>query len=535
MESSRQSHAFPSLGVALPVLVVLTCWVATVRIIGNDWRVDPQYSYGMLVPLLIAGLLLKRWEDRPAPTPPSRGGRTVGLSVMLCGALLLAVVIPLAEGNPDWRPLGVAASLSSITVTLALLFKSGGRAWLRHFCFPVVFFLIAVPWPRNFEQWLMSGLMSWNTSTTMEVLHWLGYEALRQGNLIILPVGVLGIEEACSGIRSLQSGLMVALFFGEVFRLHPARRVMLLAVALFAALAGNVLRSSLLAVVASRQGIDAVSVWHDPAGLIVLVITVSAVIACALRWKRKASFPPGMDDVGTLPAKTPIQPVAGDLWKPSMPILFSVFSVMLGSMVLTEVWFRIHDLPSDSGWEWEISRRFGVPGVTEVPIAPGTLHMMFYPEGFSERWTGSSREKAQSFILSWPPGRTALQSVRMHSPEVCLSNIGMRMEGTLADAEFGSPAGMIRLHGWLFSQHGRPVYVFHAIMEQGSASPESESVDQSLKGRMRNVMLGKRNRGQRMVEVAFWNLSSEAAARDALKRYFQETLTVSPTLSPINN
>jgi hypothetical protein len=94
---------------------------------------------------------------------------------------------------------------------------------------------------------------------------------------------------------------------------------------------------------------------------------------------------------------------------------------------------------------------------------------------------------------------------------------------------------MIRLHGWLFSQHGMPVYVFHAIMEQGSASSERESVDDSLKARLRNVVQGKRNRGQRMVEVAFWNLPSEAAARDALKRYFQETLTMRTTVSPISN
>lgn len=535
MESPRQSLAFPSSGVVFSMLVVVACWVASVRIIWNDWRVDPQYSYGMLVPLLVGGLLLRRWEDRPAPTRLSRGGRAGGMVFLLTGSLLLTLVIPLDEGNPDWRPLGLAASIASVVVTLAVLFQLGGRSWLKHFFFPITFFLIAVPWPRNFEQSVMSGLMSWNTSTTMEILHWSGYEAIRQGNLILLPVGVLGIEEACSGIRSLQSGLMVALFFGEVFRLHPIRRVMLLLVALFAALAGNILRSALLAVVASRQGIDAVSVWHDPAGLIVLVITVSAVIACALRWKRKGSFRSGVNGVGKHSAKTPIQRGAGELWNPSLPFLFSVLSIILGSMLLTEVWFRIHDLPSGRGWEWEISRRVGVPGVSDVPIAPGTLRMMFYPEGFSEKWIGSSKETAQSFFLSWPAGRTALQSVRMHSPEVCLSNIGMRMEGALDDAEFGSPAGMIRLHGWLFSQHGRPVYVFHAIMEQGSASSERESVDDSLKARLRNVVQGKRNRGQRMVEVAFWNLPSEDAARDALKRYFQETLTMRPTVSPISN
>lgn len=535
MDSPRQSHASLSSGIVLSVLLVAACWIATIRILWNDWLVDPQYSYGMLVPLLSAGLLMKRWEDRPASTNLSRGGCGAGMLFLISGALLLALVIPLAEGNPDWRPLGLAASLASVIVTLSVAFALGGCAWLGHFTFPIAFFLIAVPWPRNFEQSVMSALMSWNTSATMEILHWSGLEAIRQGNLILLPNGVLGIEEACSGIRSLQSGLMVALFFGEVFRLHPIRRLMLLVVALFAALAGNIVRSALLAVVASRQGIGAVSTWHDSAGLMVLLMTVSAVIACALRWKRKVSAGAAMDGSGNPATKVSSKSGTGDLWKPSLWILAPVLSILIGSMMATELWFRIHDLPSGRGWGWEIARRVGVAGVSDVPIAPRTMRMLFYPDGFSEKWNGAYGEMGQAFYFEWPPGRTALQSVRMHSPEVCLSNIGMRMEGTLDDAEFGSPAGMIRLHGWLFSQRGRSVYVFHAIMEQGSASPERESMDQSLKARLRSVVMGKRNRGQRMVEVAFWNLPSEAAARDALKRYLQETLTVSPPVSRISN
>ncbi|MCE9588414.1 MAG: exosortase/archaeosortase family protein [Verrucomicrobia bacterium] len=535
MDSSRQSHASLSSGIVLSVLLVAACWIATIRIIWNDWVVDPQYSYGMLVPLLSVGLLMKRWEDRPAPTRLSRGGRAAGIIFLMAGALLLALVIPLAEGNPDWRPLGLAASLASVMVTLSVAFELGGRAWLRHFLFPIAFFLIAVPWPRNFEQSLMSLLMSWNTSATIEILHWSGCEAIRQGNLILLPTGVLGVEEACSGIRSLQSGLMVALFFGEVFRLHPIRRLLLLVVALFAALAGNIVRSSLLAVVASRQGIGAVSTWHDSAGLIVLLMTVSAVFACALRWKRKLSGGSAMNGSKNPATAVSRKSGAGALWKPSLWILAPVLSILVGSMMATELWFRIHDLPSGRGWGWEVARRVGVAGVSDVPIAPRTLRMLFYPDGFSEKWMGASGEVGQAFYLEWPPGRTALQSVQMHSPEVCLSNMGMHLERQLGDTEFGTPAERIGLHGWLFSQQGWPVYVFHSIMEQGKVGGVSMIRDQSLKGRVRNVMMGTRNRGQRMVEVAFWNLPSEAAARDALKRYFQETLTVSPPVSPLRD
>ncbi|MEI6377037.1 MAG: exosortase/archaeosortase family protein, partial [bacterium] len=276
MTTPRQglpSHAFRGRGIVIPLLLAAGAWFAVIRILWTDWRVDPQYSYGILVPLLVIGLLMKRWEDRPAPTAPGRSERTLAAVTMLLSAALLALVIPMAEANPDWRPLGGVAALSTFLLSMSLILMVGGKRWLRHFCLPVCFFLIAVPWPRNLEVSVMSSLMSWNTATTLEILHWCGYEALRQGNLIAIPSGILGIEEACSGIRSLQSGLMVALFFGEVFRLGLIRRLLLLLIAIGAALLGNIVRSSVLAVVASRQGLAAVASWHDPAGIMALLLT----------------------------------------------------------------------------------------------------------------------------------------------------------------------------------------------------------------------------------------------------------------------
>ena len=192
-------------GRLLALLVAAVAWFVVIRMVWTDWRIDPQYSYGLLVPLLMLGLMMKRWEDRPAPGVPERWLRILVGAAILMAAVLLAAVIPVAEANPDWRPLGGVAAVASIVISLCLIVLEGGLPWLRHFAFPVVFFLIAVPWPRNFEQSLMSVLMSWNAATTVEILHWCGYEAVRQGNLIVISSGILGIEEACSGIRSLQS------------------------------------------------------------------------------------------------------------------------------------------------------------------------------------------------------------------------------------------------------------------------------------------------------------------------------------------
>ena len=520
------SPAFPAGKIIAASCVALIAWGAVIRILWNDWRIDPQYSYGLLVPALVLGLLLKRWEDRPAAVPI--GGKEGASAVigMLSSALLLAVVIPMAEANPDWRPLGIIAVGLVILLSLSLIFLLGGNTWLGHFSFPILFFLIAVPWTRNFEQAIMGLLMSWNASVTTELLHWAGFEAMRRGNLILLPGGILGVEEACSGIRSLQSGMMVALFFGEIFRLRWTRRIFLLLLAICAAMAGNIIRSVLLAWVASTQGISAVASWHDLAGLIVLLLSVAVVLGCALLWKNSC-----LEGESTIP-QPHFRPVPSNT--NLLPALIAAILLLLFSIVGTEGWFRLHAQGATANLNWDLQQRKAGAGVSAVSIPSETLRMLFHPAGFSEHWSRNG-EEGQVFYFRWPPGRTAVQAVSMHNPEACLSGIGMHLRKPLEPFVYENQGVRIPLRAWLFESHGSPVYVFHAILQEGvKAGSGAEDPEDTLKGRCENLFLGRRNHGQRMVEVALWNLPDETSARKALDHYLDEAISFSPSTAPLN-
>lgn len=510
----------------VPFAGCVIAWSAVFRILWGDWLIDPQYSYGFLVPILALGLGLKRWEDRPPFSPPSSiASWMVGL-VSLCAGIFLALLIPMAVANPDWRPLGLGAALGALVITLGMIFLRGGTPWFGHFFFPAFFLLIAVPWPRNFEQGVMTRLMSWNTEATVEVLHWSGYEALRQGNLIVIPAGVLGIEEACSGIRSLQSGLMVALFFGEIFRLGIIRRGYLLVIAVLAALLGNIIRSSMLALVASSEGLQAVGSWHDPAGLMVLLLTVAAVAGAAIKWREKGSSSP----VGVAASDSQISSNAS----PSLFVSALIVILLLGSSIVTESWFRLHENRELPVLEWELQSRRGNEGVTPVKIATRTKQMLYYPEGFSELWKFNGDAQGQVFYFRWPPGRTSAQALTMHNPEVCLSNIGMHLLKPLSPISYESSAVKIPFKSYLFEQQGHPVYVFHALMEDaGTDGNASEALDDSPRGRVRSLFAGRRNLGERMIEIAFWNLSDEASARNALSEYLKAAMTSRPVAAPM--
>jgi exosortase len=507
----------------LPFLLILAVWCPVIRILWNDWRVDPQYGYGVIVPLLAFGLFFKRWEDRPSPgaTHSEKSGVVIVISLLLTG--LIAFLIPMAEANPDWRPLGVLASCSAVGITLSLTFLMGGVGWVRHFFMPCLFMLIAVPWPRNMEQSVMGGLMSWNTMTTMEILHWAGCEAMSQGNLIILPSGVLGIEEACSGIRSLQSGLMVALFFGEVFRLGIPRRILLLFIALLRAVIGNILRNAVLAMLASAKGLGSVTAWHDAAGIIVLLATIGVVFVCAFPWGRKVLKQPPRFPDGTTSFPWPSDRMI-------RPFVIASLAMIFGSLFGTEAWFRFHEKVTPPLSDWKLQQLPADSGAESVPISSRTLRMLFYPDGFSEGWKRPGSVRGQVFYFRWPPGRTASVALQMHNPEVCLSSIGMHLVQQLAPVDVSVHGVTIPFRSWLFEQKGKPVYVYHALFsEDGTTGNGGDAIEDTPKGRFVSMVRGLRNRGERMIEIAFWDLPDQVSADAALREYLFKALVPIPS------
>src|SRR2546426_12594782 len=86
------------------------------------------------------------------------------------------------------------------------------------------------------------------------------------GGAITLRTGVVGITEACSGMRSLQAGIMFGLAMGEWFLLRPLRRIAILLIAIAFALITNLIRTVALSLQAEWHGLDVVEKIHDLTG-----------------------------------------------------------------------------------------------------------------------------------------------------------------------------------------------------------------------------------------------------------------------------
>ncbi|MCX6896413.1 MAG: exosortase/archaeosortase family protein, partial [Verrucomicrobia bacterium] len=256
-------------------------------------------------------------------------------------ALCWSVTRWLHEANPVWRMTSWALALEAVGLTLLVLWcvLENSRFQLSDFVFPVCFFLVAVPWPSPVELRLTDTLTQGNVAVTTELLNFLGIPALQKGNVIEVATGLVGVDEACSGIRSFQSTLMIALFFGELYRLTVARRMLSVLAGFVFAFIFNIGRTSLLVYVAARDGIPAMHKWHDPAGIIILVGCFASVWLFCGRMRSQKSEVRSQKSAGEKPEtrNPPVAPKQSEDGKPETNKLPMRLAVGLGIwFVLTE-------------------------------------------------------------------------------------------------------------------------------------------------------------------------------------------------------
>src|SRR3984893_2469225 len=289
------------------VLAFGLLWFELINQLKGEWWLNPQYNYGLIVPFLVVYLLWKRWPIKPGPSRPTTNAMPMFL-IVICAALFLPIRF-LAEANPDWRLLNWLLALVVVSISLAFVYLNSGVAWLRHFAFPFLFFLIAVPWPVRIEQVVIQDLMRAVTALNVIFLQLAGVPALRHGNVIEVGSGLIGVEEACSGVRSLQATLMISLFLGELYSFTIARRVFLVIAGGLLAFLCNVGRTALLVWMGAKNGAKSIEAWHDPAGLTILLVCLLGLWLLSLKMRRGANV--GNSASGSVePTLRPVCPTA---------------------------------------------------------------------------------------------------------------------------------------------------------------------------------------------------------------------------------
>lgn len=478
-----------------------------------EWRVDPQYAHGWFIPAL-AGLLV---AVRCAMAPPVEPLLRWRGPILVGSGLLLSLLAPLAflqAAYPEARPFLWWHAGIVMVVSIALLVTYAGTKYARYYLFPVLFMLLAVPWPRAFQNTVTDRLMHGVAAAAVEVTLLTGTPAVQQGNTITVESGVVGVDEACSGIRSLQGSLMVGLFLGSYFPMSLGRRALLLGFSVAASLLLNVCRASLLTWVSGAFGAASVDRLHDPAGLAILALVFASSLWAA-SWLSEGAeekpvpplvWPPGLrcrtSSLGVLS-------IAGVLW-------------LVGIDVACHAWFNANPAGGQATtWHLDLRR---APGTQrDQPLSATTRQFLRYNAGESKLVERTDGTSVRLISLAWHGGEISAAGVRTHTPAICLPANGQTLERLL-------PAVTLKIRGvecvfsaYLFRVGTKPAYVYHAVWENGRAMVGNH-LDQSLKSAILAVRTRRVLADAKSLLVMFTGVEDSDQAEQQLRELMDEVL-----------
>lgn len=409
----------------------------------------------------------------------------------------------------DWRFLEWLMGLGVIALTFLELQRLGGTPWRRHFGPVFLLALLAIPWPTRVESWVVSTLTGLVSGAAAELLQWYGVAAWRSGSLIYLPNGPVGMDETCSGIRSLQGTLMAAGFFSLLHRLSLGRAAGLFAAGLTAAVFLNIARTFALSLAAVQNGGAGVEAWHDPAGLAVLLASFFLLWALAKKLARPAAEP--------VPCPAP----AGAI---RLRYAIALCAWLISVEAMTELWFRVRE-PRPPGRF--LAASVTGPGWTAKELPARTRSILRCDEASFWKHRGPGGIQSWFYHLKWREGSPGTPLARYHSPEICLPAAGLELIAARPGPSVRTSAGEQPFRAYEFNWMGRRLDVLFLFREAGMAGEAAAAPSQfdlTWGNRLERAWDGRRASASEIAEIALLGASSageaERTARELLEEIF---------------
>ncbi len=395
-----------------------------------QWRHNPELSHGLFMPLLF--LLLLR-ESRTAG--PARFLRPSGATTMTIAGLLAAGLLTLATGGLftaalDWSHALVGFMLSG---ALVLLLLAGWLAFasepvrlvpLNWISFTAIFlWLLCAPIPPGTYMRLTLGLQLWVTRSVLATLHLLGIAATRNGNLIELASTTVGVEEACSGVRSLISCVFAGFFFSAALVRRPGARILLIALAAPLALAMNFFRSLFLTLLADH-GVNISGTWHDATGYTILGMTALLLGGLALLLARGENVKTPEPAKPSASPALPLQPLltAGLTLAAALVIFFAANTRRSAPAGPAPDLAAILPVQADG---WEVQTTDDLYRFTSI-LQTDHLVQRTYLKHSSD----GSLLQVTIYLAYWPAGQAPVSLVASHTPDACWPGSGWLAQPT---------------------------------------------------------------------------------------------------------
>lgn len=441
--------------------------------LAPHWNANPELSHGWFVPPLFLLLLAesRRGTDRRARPGPAF---TLALGCLLAVAFLCVATAGLYATVVEWShaTVGILLTLSFTLLVLAagLVFALPGIGAARlnwQFLVAAAIWLLAAPIPPGTYTRTTLALQLWVSESVLGTLHLLGIAAVRRGNIIELANATVGIEEACSGIRSLAACVFAGLFFSAMLVRRPWARALIIASAPPLALGMNFLRSLTLTLLAGNQ-VAISGFWHDLTGFAVLGVTAASLgaLALALGTENEPS-----------PAGPPAPPTTDLDRRPLLALgtTLAALSALLALLIwntrpLPPSTLPAPDLagllpPPPEGWSARTPNLYSFSGTLQ------TSHLA--QRDYLEPLPGGGSRELVIYAAYWKAGQAPVSLVASHTPDACWPGAGwdaVAIPETRVELAVGGRKLPVAEHR-VFKSSGQPFSVWFWHLHGGRPIP----------------------------------------------------------------
>ena len=235
----------------------------------NTWQRSDEYSSGLLVPFLAVYILWsRRYELAQCRIRPSIWGLFAFVAAQAVRLFGLFFLYSSAEN------LSIALSIAALVL---LLF---GWQFLRKVSTVLLFLCLMLPWPNRVQAAVALPLQRWATSSAVFCLEVMGFEVIREGNIIHIGQASVAVAEACNGLRMVTAFFVISGLVALLVRRAWWEKLIVLVSSLPVALLCNTLRLTITALAFTvLSGEHWEKIFHDFGGYAMMPLALAAVVA----------------------------------------------------------------------------------------------------------------------------------------------------------------------------------------------------------------------------------------------------------------
>jgi exosortase/archaeosortase family protein len=382
-------------------------WMSLLFRMSLWWNEASYYTHGWAVPLLLIILIIYRM-----PEEESVGKSFNSLCPILISLFLYFPARLVGEPDPFWRfPLWVE-TVSLCWLTGFLIRQTKLKISWQTWSLISFYLLTALPWPAGLESRIVHGLTQVVSELTTESLLLLGFPAILSQGAILVDQDLVKINQACSGIRSLQNLISLGVFLSIYFRFEWGRFAFLIFMSCLSTLFFNFWRALALSYLSLEFGAETQKEWHDFVGNSIVTFSMLTVGFIGWAMSTKTNSEKILSNHSLNQTIISFRPISGC-------VFLGVFTL---PQVITIFWFSLL-CPKPPAFSWDIDL-----GESAEKIEQGVEDVLQFDYGEKKKFSLGPNAWVEVIHFGYNQQSAAASLCsRNHPPDYCMGYTGVKI------------------------------------------------------------------------------------------------------------